>query len=210
MKTDAAKRQASFILRYALQNFGLVVLLAVLIRIFFISSFVMSGSSMLPNVWPGDFLIGLKSHRGEPKRGDVVVLRCPNGRERLCLKRVIGLPGDRIEFHGARLLVNGKNVSLRPLGSEFFEEEVNGDAWATWPDPSGKDLSPVVIPPDSIYVLNDKRSEPEDSRSWGPVPTTLMEAKVAKIWLSLDWFNSSGEVRVWPRVRWDRMGRRVD
>lgn len=211
MSTDAGKKQADFVVRYALQSLGLILVVGVLLRTFIVSSYVMSGASMLPSIWPGDFLIGTKMHLSAPKRGDVVAMRCPGAKERVCLKRVVGVAGDRVEFRKSALLINGKQAGRRPLGDDFAQETVEGESWAIWP--GGKTVNskePVIVPPQYVYVLNDKRADLEDSRSWGPVPVDILEARASRVWLSLDWFEKGGEVRSWPRVRWSRMLRGID
>jgi hypothetical protein len=83
-------------------------------------------------------------------------------------------------------------------------------SWAIWPDEEPPNLaSPVIVPPKMIYLLNDKRSDHEDSRTWGPVPSELLEGKVKRVWMSLDWFDGE-RVRSWPRVRWSRLFHAVD
>lgn len=211
MSTDAGKKQASFLLRYALQSFAAIFVAAVLVRTFFVSSVVMSGASMLPNIWPGDFLVGRKWRLNHVDRGAVVVLRCPNTRERICMKRVVGVEGDRIEFLEGQLMINGVGVKDRRLSKDFVTESVMGRSWIVWPAPPGAQtrVKPTVVPPQHVYLLNDKRGDAEDSRAWGPVPTDLLEAKVSLIWLSLDWSNGT-QVRSWPQVRWQRIFRTVD
>lgn len=201
-----ARRQSDFILRYALQSLGFVVLIAILIRTFLVSSYVMSGAAMLPSVWPGDFLFAYKVKTDAPERGEVLILRCPSAKERICLKRVVGLPGDRVEFDQGQLKVNGTPAAGKTLGDEFAEETVEGVTWAVWPSAAGTQTTPaLVVPPGHVYLLNDKRDDPEDSRQWGPLPLNQVEGRAGRVWLSLDWFERSGEVRVWPRVRWARM-----
>lgn len=204
--------ERSFLVRYALQSFGIIFLLAILIRTFLISSYVMSGWSMLPNIWPGDFLIANKLGIHRLNRGDTVVLRCPQTKERICLKRVVGLPGDRIEFHKGRIKVNGEKSKHVEVAEGVVQETVLDARWLIWPLTKGnsiEDPSPVVIPPNEVYLLNDKRSFLEDSRVWGPVRTEMLDAKVWRIWLSLDWYDGD-VVRSLPRVRWSRMLRSID
>jgi signal peptidase I len=212
--TDTAKKQANFLLRYALQSFAVILILAIFVRTFLISSYVMSGWSMLPSVWPGDFIIAGKWNLTSIERGDVVVLRCPHAKERICLKRVVGLPGDRIEFRGGLLYVNGTAATYLEVSPEVQMERVAGGSWLVWPAPfTGKtgefDGPPVVIPPDHLYLLNDKRSDGEDGRTWGPVKSDLLEARALRVWLSLDWYEGN-EVRSWPRIRWPRLLRSID
>lgn len=210
--TDAGKKQADFIVRYALQSFGMILLLAVLIRTSVVSSYVMSGAGMLPGIWPGDFLVGYKWHLVDAKRGDVVILKCPSQKERICLKRVVGVAGDRIEFRQGQLIMNGQPARYKSLGGEFGQESTEGASWPVWPalnaTPNTKE--PVIVPPQYVYVLNDKRQDLDDSRTWGPLPAELLEARASRVWLSLDWFETGGQVRSWPRVRWSRMLRSID
>lgn len=212
--TDTAKKRANFLLRYVLQSLAVILILAILVRTFLISSYVMSGWSMLPSVWPGDFLLAGKWNLAKVERGDVVVLHCPHQKDHICLKRVVGLAGDRIEFRGGLLVVNGQTATYQPVSADVQMEVVAGKSWLIWPAPfTGRtrteDEAPVVVPPHSLYLLNDKRSDSEDSRTWGPVKSDLLEARALRVWLSLDWFDGD-EVRTWPRLRWARMLRSID
>lgn len=206
----SSTKQLNFLLRYTLQSAAVIVILAVLVRVFFISSYVMSGASMLPSVWPGDFLVALKWGASKPRRGDVVALRCPGSREKTCLKRVVGVEGDRIEFLAGQLVLNGEASRVRKVSEELAVERVGEESWVIWPKPGAQESSePLVIPPGQVYLLNDKRSDGEDSRSWGSVSTNELEARVRFVWLSLDWFEGK-KVRNWPRPRWRRMLRSID
>ncbi len=206
--TDRSKKQVTFLFSYALQVFGVVLMLGLFLRVFFFSSYVVSGWAMLPSVWPGDFLFASQWKVENVGRGAVVAMRCPRAQEQICLKRVIGIPGDRIEFREGQLLVNGQQAIRKPITPELEIELVAGKSWAVWPTRSRENSAPVVVPPRQFYLLNDKRTDGEDSRAWGPVDTSLLEAKVLAVWLSLDWFEGD-EVRDWPRVRWSRILRRI-
>ncbi|HMN69017.1 MAG TPA: signal peptidase I [Bdellovibrionales bacterium] len=208
--TDTSKRQVTFLFRYALQSFAVVLIVAILLRTFFFSSYAMSGWSMLPNVWPGDFLLASQWRAQQHmRRGEIVALRCPYSREQLCLKRVVGLPGDRIEFQDRHLVINGQPARYQEISAEISQETAAGKSWLVWPDSAAETAPALVVPPDQIYLLNDKRSDREDSRKWGPVPKTQIESRVLGVWLSLDWFEGEA-VRSWPRVRWNRMLRSID
>ena len=84
-----------------------------------------------------------------------------------------------------------------------------GGSWAVWPDTESHNLRPVVVPPQMVFLMNDKRSDQDDSRSWGPVSMELIEARAVRIWLSLDWFDGE-RVRSWPHIRWTRLLRGID
>lgn len=207
--TDTAKKRADFLLRYALQSFAIVIILAVLLRTFLISSYVMSGWSMLPSIWPGDFIVAAKVGASRPERGAVVVLRCPNSRDRICLKRVVGVSGDRIEFRAEGLWVNGQPAVYQPVADGVSLEAVAGESWLIWPSLNATKMEPVIVPPGHVFLLNDKRSDQEDSRHWGPVRAEEIEARALRVWLSLDWYDGD-RVRTWPRVRWPRLLRSID
>ncbi len=209
--TDAGKKQIDFLIRYTLQSAATIVLVAVLVRVFFVSSYVMSGSSMLPSVWPGDFLVAAKWNVGEPRRGEIVALRCPGGKDRTCLKRVVAVPGDRVELNGGILFVNGEAGVQKKVSEELAVERFSGRGWVIWPSSKGSQrVDPMVVPPRHVYLLNDKRADGEDSRGWGTVSLDELEARVKYVWLSLDWYEKDGAVRSWPRIRWPRMLRSID
>ena len=207
------REKASFLWRYSLQSFAVILLLAIFIRSFLFTSYVMSGSAMLPTIWPGDFLIGGKVRVREVKRGDVVALRCPLYKDKLCLKRVVALPGDRVEFQGDILVINGQKAQYFPIGA-FKTELVAGSSWAIWPEPSTNSstaatVAAVVVPPLNLYLVNDKRADRDDSRTWGPVTLDFLEARITRVWMSLDWYDGE-RVRTWPRIRWSRLLRGID
>lgn len=165
---------------------------------------------MLPTIWPGDFLMAGKLRAQNVHRGDVVVAHCPSITERVCLKRVVGVAGDRVEFRGGMLHLNGQPALYRSLGdSEFKTEEIEGNSWGVWPEGQVADMEAVIVPPEQLFVLNDRRSDLDDSRTWGPLPRKSVDAKAIRVWASLDWFDGT-QVRSWPRLRWERMLRSID
>lgn len=204
------KRQASFFFTYALQSLAIVLIAALLIRAFLLASYVMSGAGMLPSVLPGDFVLAVKIDAERSKRGSVVAIQCPTDKDRICMKRVVGIEGDRIEFQDGDLVVNGRSTRDRALSNDFIQEVQGSHRWVIWasdePEPS---VEPVVVPPGHVFLLNDKRSDREDSRRWGVVPSHQIEARVRWIWLSLEWTDGES-IRSWPRVRWSRMLRSID
>ena len=105
-----------------------------------------------------------------PQRGDIVVFDPPIGRtSKPYIKRVIGLPGEKITIHDGAVYVNGERLE---------EGYLNGTA-TSWPngDPSRE----VVVPEGHIFVLGDNRNNSTDSRSFGPVPT---DDVIGKAWIS--------------------------
>ena len=89
---------------------------------------------------------------GVPSSGDVIVFRWPNDRSQNFVKRIVGLPGDRIQIRRGTVLVNGV-----PLPEEYVRH------------PKDETVSERMVPDDSYWVYGDNRAESSDSRDWGPV-----------------------------------------
>lgn len=126
---------------------------------------VVEGQSMQPTLEQSERLFVNKAAYlfGEPKRGDVVILRNPgNRREQYLVKRIVGVPGDVLEIRQNLLYVNG----------ELYDRPYTADA----PVPGG-DEGPIDIPPGYFYVLGDNRFNSLDSRYFGLVPGRLIEGR---------------------------------
>lgn len=105
-----------------------------------------------------------------PQRGDIVVFEPPVGRaDKPYIKRVIGLPGERISIHDGGVFING----------ERLKEPYIGQTATSWPGRS--DDFKFVIPEEHIFVLGDNRNNSTDSRSFGPVS---VDEIIGKAWIS--------------------------
>lgn len=130
-----------------------VLALVLFFAINFISARIrVDGSSMEPTFHNGDYVIvnRLAFQWGEIQRGDVVVFPYPLSPEEDYIKRVIGLPGDRVAIYGGDVYVNGQRI----------EEPYISSAPAN-------DVAETVVPEGYVYVLGDNRNASSDSRSWG-------------------------------------------
>lgn len=116
-------------------------------------TYFVSGESMAPTYWNQE-QIQVKAHH-RPKRFDVVVLQPPDDPDNLYLKRVIGLPGEQIDYQQGQLLVNGQEQK------DEFAELTEDFQWA--------EFSNEPIPADYYFVLGDNRPLSKDSRSFGLV-----------------------------------------
>jgi signal peptidase I len=199
-------------LRDHTESLILALILALLVRWFVVSAFVVRSDSMSPILQQGDLVIGFKPPFGlkflgleltgrPPRRGEMVVFKCPQ-HEGLCLRRVVGLPGDRLEMVRQRLMVNGKMCQYaadRPATvlSEICLDHQRRIRVTNWAEES---WGPIVSPPGYFFALSDLRADRDDSRKWGPIAVGALEASTAWIWLSLDWSASN----YWPSVNWRR------
>ena len=138
----------------------------------FIQTFSIEGRSMQPNFQPNQYALVSKVSYGlgSPARGDVIVLYRPGNPTEELLKRIVGLPGEKIQFSDDSVFVNGEKLD---------ESDYLGDG-------STNRWEGLVVPADSYFVLGDNRSVSQDSRSFGPVPRAAIVGKVLLIYWPID------------------------
>ena len=198
-----AARAKSVFREYAEALF-VALALALFIRTFFVQAFKIPSGSMLPTLQIGDHLLVNKLLYGlrvpvygtrlfsyfHPEHGDVVVFVYPEDRDKDFIKRVIGIPGDRIEIRHKKLYRNGEPVD---------------EPYAHYTDPEGPaprdKFGPVTVPDGNVFVMGDNRDHSFDSRFWGFVPYEDIKGKAFMIYWSWDGEDS------W--VRWSRLGQLV-
>lgn len=130
-----------------------------LIRTFLVQPFLVSGASMEPNFSDGDYLLvdEITYKFREPERGEVVVFKYPNNETTFFIKRVIGLPGERVVIEGGEVKVfNDENLDGLELKEYYLQPGL---------ETSGK--VDVTLKEGEYFVLGDNRSASFDSRSWG-------------------------------------------
>ena len=137
---------------------------ALSVRDNFIELFVMAGDSMSPTLGEGEKVLVRKDvyRDRDPERNELVAFRNPSNRRQKWIKRVIGLPGDRVEIKAGAVHINGEPI-----------EEV-----ATVMTDTAM-VAPTIVPEDHCYVLGDHRARSRDSRHIGPVPMIALLGKVA-------------------------------
>jgi signal peptidase I len=135
-----------------------------IIRSFFFTPIVVDGESMNPTLQDNDRMVVTKM--SEPKRFDIVVFHAPDGRD--YIKRVVGLPGDRIEYKNDVLYINGKVYNEPYLVK--YKKSLNGgtltDSFTLKETAVGSD----TVPKDSFFVMGDNRRHSTDSRHIGAIP----------------------------------------
>ena len=147
-----------------------------LVRYFLFKPFYVKGQSMEPNFYEKDYLIidELSYRFREPKRGEVVVFKAPNGND-FYLKRVIGLPGERVKIENEKVIVYNEANPQGLLLNEFYLEDQT------------KGIIMQTLGADEYFLLGDNRDASYDSRRFGPINISSI---VGRAWL-----------RGWPPTR---------
>jgi signal peptidase I len=208
-------------------SFFPVILIVFLLRSFLVEPFKIPSSSMVPTLLVGDFILVNKFAYGirlpivneklvdigSPRRGDVMVFRYPEDPSLDYIKRVVGLPGDRVEYRNKRLTINGQPVPERRIEdylsrermqfSRRYVETLSGvqheilledDAPATVVPTRATAGNcnynsgglACTVPPGHYFVMGDNRDNSSDSRVWGFVPDENIVGKAFFIWLNLN------------------------
>ena len=153
---------------------------ALMVRAFVLQQFAVSGYSMISTLHDGDrVLVNKLSYRlHDPRRGDVVVLKTLEGAdERDLIKRVVGLPGETVEYRACVLYIDG-----RELVEPYLDPAV------VTRTSCGSDQVPIEVPPDQVYVMGDNRAGSKDSRALRPIPyADLIGRAFVVIWPAGDW-----------------------
>jgi signal peptidase I len=126
------------------------------------------GASMSPNFPDGEYLLTEKIsyYLNDPKRGDVVVFKPPVSEDEY-IKRVIGMPGDKVSIRSGYIYLNGKM-----LEEDYIDESVitSGGAFLA-------DNQEYIVPEGMYFVVGDNRPHSSDSRAWGPVTKQVMTGR---------------------------------
>ncbi len=198
---------------HALQSLLYGVVVAIFIMSFTAQPFRIPSASMEPTLLVGDFVLVAKGNFGAStsddeagllpaaaiRRGDVIVFRYPKDPSLHLVKRVIGVPGDRLHLHADHVFVNGHALDepyalYEPGPSDLYRdnfprlETPNPDVDSNWwvrmqTLVAGGELT---IPPGEYFVLGDNRNDSEDSRYWGLVPAAAIVGKPVLIYFSLN------------------------
>ncbi|WP_270182391.1 signal peptidase I [Alkalihalobacillus sp. CinArs1] len=158
-----------------LKAFSIAVVLAIVIREFIITNYVVHGESMMPTIQDGNRLIINKIgyEVSEPDRFDLVVFHANENED--YIKRVIGLPGDTLEYKDDQLYINGKKMK-EPYLTHFKSEVFNGNLTENFKleDKTEK----AVVPEGYLFLMGDNRRHSYDSRHIGLVPIDQVVGEV--------------------------------
>jgi signal peptidase I len=208
-KVEVALPWTAQILEYG-KIIALSIILALLIRSFVVQAFHIPSGSMIPTFLEGDrvlvnkFSYGLRNpfnnnvwfKIGQPQRGDVVVFKYPDNPETDFVKRVIGLPGEKVEIVASRIYIDG---SLVADPHAFFRLTELPNLY--------RNYGPIVVPENSYFMMGDNRDQSNDSRMWGCVNASLLRGKAWRIYWS---WNPDKSLPLTQRLRFNRLGQKVE
>ena len=186
-------------IREYLEALAIALALALFIRHFFIQAFEIPSGSMRPTLLVGDYLLVNKAVYGfnvpftrkkfwtwrQPKRGEIVVFVYPEDPSKDFIKRVVGLPGDKVKIEGTKVWVNG-GLYNNPHARYNLDEPIplpenNHMELSNLANP-GEDF--IVVPEGHLFVMGDNRDNSSDSRVWGYVPLENLKGKALVIYFS--------------------------
>lgn len=198
--------------------------LVLLLRSFVVEPFQIPSQSMLPTLKVGDFILVSKSTYGirlpvlrtklvdisSPKRGDVMVFFPPH-EDRYFIKRVVGLPGDKVQVLNGVMHINGEQMEqvLMPEEATSARSVVMTENLVGSQHLIQKRISPTrlsqsytsIVPDGHYFMMGDNRDNSSDSRVWGPVPEERIVGKAFARWmfwnnfLSVPSFDRAGKIQ---------------
>lgn len=208
------------------RSFFPVFFIVLLLRSFLVEPFRIPSGSLEPTLLVGDFVAvnkfayGLRlpvvEHKvisiAQPKTGEIAVFRWPPAPSYDYIKRVIGVPGDKISYHNKKLTINGKEAKQTFV--EYATDESSGKAVTKYkedlngvvhdifvrPDVAATDFD-VIVPEGNYFMMGDNRDDSADSRFWGFVPDSYLRGKAFLVWMS---WNGKADT-----VRWSKIGRLI-
>jgi signal peptidase I len=149
------------------------LVIAMVIRWWIVETYRVEGPSMNDTLFTNErVLVNKFLYRWvrSPAQGDIIVFQSPRLPVRDFIKRVVGVAGDRVELRGGKVYVNGRLVPLAPSAQ-----------------PNHQDMTEIIVPADTVWVLGDNRNNSDDSRSFGAVTLESIRGKAL--------------IRMWPPGR---------
>jgi signal peptidase I len=228
-KQRPADAKVPILIEYS-RSFFPILLIVLILRSFLAEPFRIPSGSDKPTLLVGDFILVNKFDygirlpvlhtkivaMGEPKIGDIAVFRYPLNPSVYYIKRIVGVPGDRISYINKTLYINGEEMPQTVVGVATDHNQSGEPRWPVQvraedlagiqhkiyirPDVLAQDFS-LTVPPGHYFAMGDNRDDSNDSRYWGFVPEQNLVGKAVYIWFSWD-----GEQNT---IRWSRMGTKI-
>lgn len=224
-KENEEELKLPLIVDYA-KSFFPVFFIVLVLRSFIFEPFKIPSGSMMPTLLIGDFILVNKYDYGvrlpvintkiiknkTPERGDIAVFRYPVDPKIPFIKRIIGLPGDKIRYHDKVIYINDIPISqelngrymaygsgMMMDGASLRKEDLLGQQHNILisPNRGSKELE-TVVPEGHYFVLGDNRDNSKDSRYWGFVPDENLVGRAFMIWMNWDGKNGG--------IEFDRIG----
>jgi len=207
------------------KSFFPVILVVFFVRSFIVEPFKIPSGSMMPTLLAGDYILVNKFTYGlrvpilnntffeinQPSRGDVFVFHFPPEPSVDYIKRVVGLPGDKIRYLDKRLMINGKLLEVNDVGNyEYVKPGLNMVTAKQYQEQLGSlrhdilinewvgsydsdtigakfaNNEEIVVPAGHYFAMGDNRDDSSDSRVWGFVPEKNLVGKAFFIWMNFD------------------------
>ena len=210
-KKDADEKTPMETFKEYAQAIALAVALALFVRSFIIQPFHIPSGSMIPTFLEGDrvlvnkFIYGFRNpftnkvlfEMGRPERWDVVVFISPEEPDKDFVKRVVGLPGERLAIKDGQLFINGQRME---------------DPRAVYKNKAlplaARDFGPVIIGENKYFMMGDNRDNSSDSRFWGPVDASLLKGRAWRLYWS--WDSADPQLSFFERFRASRIGTKIE
>lgn len=212
-RNKSGATEEPIVVEYA-KSFFPVLFVVLMLRSFVIEPFQIPSGSMIPTLEVGDFILVNKYHYGlrlpvvgtkimennSPQRGEVMVFIPPHD-PRYFIKRVVGLPGDRIDYENKILRINGEQLEVDIVDEVMIETAVgmrsgilfneqlgpvNHNAQIVSSDTRESSRTSWIVPPGHYFMMGDNRDNSADSRVWGPVPEENIVGKAIAVWMHKD------------------------
>ncbi len=204
-----------------------ILFFVLILRAFIVEIYRIPSGSMKPQLLEGDqILVNKAAYQwkfpllgfgllkfASPKRGDIVVFTSATNEKDIVIKRVVGVPGDTLEYKNKILYINGQEIPTEFISNEIEQDSVSNRQMPVHKltedlvgvrheiylkDVPGMEQTKVIVPRGQLFVMGDNRDNSRDSRFWGFLPEDNVLGQAKFIFFSFEW--------KYKVVRWDRIG----